>query len=248
MYDDRAEKIAYDPSNLPDKIVENKNHTRKYTEIIKHLDFKEGSNVMGVGCGTGPYIAYLSSLNKHPLIIASDISPKILFQAKKRVEYEGIKDSVQYIACDMQFCLFKEGSFDNIIATQVIEHVPDDEKGLNELNRTLKKDGMLIVSTDNKANYISKVLDFPLEIACKVLRIKRGFLFYHREYLSNEFRNKIEMANFKVLKFSTFRFSLPYPFYKVRWLVKIIDVTEKVLIKFPFFHKWGDILIADVKK
>ena len=85
MYDERAEKAPYDPSDLSKRIVGNKNPTRKYAEIIKHLDFKDGSNVIEVGCGTGPYIAYLPSLNKHPPIIASDIPPKTLIQARRRV-------------------------------------------------------------------------------------------------------------------------------------------------------------------
>ena len=248
LYDERADEIAYDSSDPSQKIVGIKNPSRKFEEIIKHLDFKDGGNVIEVGCGTGPYVAYLSSLNKHPLIIASDISPKILLQAKKRVEYEGIKDSVQYVACDMQFCPFKDNFFDNILATQVIEHVPDDEKGLDELYRILKKDGLLIISTDNKKNYISKILDFPLKITCIILGIKREFKFYHRDYSPIEFKKKIEMMDFEVLKFSTFRFSLSYPFYKIKWLVKPIDIVEKILIKLPFFHKCGDIIIAECKK
>jgi SAM-dependent methyltransferase len=44
---------------------------------------------------------------------------------------------------------FKEGFFDCVICTAVMEHVPDQKKVLLDFNRVLKKGGMLIITTPN---------------------------------------------------------------------------------------------------
>lgn len=244
IYDERAAEVAYDPSK---KLTEGK-HPRKYAEIIKYLDFEKNSNVIEVGCGTGPYITYLSKLNKHPLIVASDISPKILLEARKRVENEGNKEVVCFVACDMESLPFKNGSFDNILATQVIEHLFNDEKGLEELYRILKRDGVLIISTDNRNNYVSRIIELPVELFKSIFKLRRTFWEYpHRDYLPKDFKSKVERF-FAVRKFSTFRFSLPYPFYKIKIAVQLINLIEYVLIKLPLFKYCGDIIVIEARK
>jgi ubiquinone/menaquinone biosynthesis C-methylase UbiE len=41
---------------------------------------------------------------------------------------------------------FKDGTFDKIICSEVLEHVVDDEEGVRELVRVLKDGGVLAVS------------------------------------------------------------------------------------------------------
>lgn len=53
------------------------------------------------------------------------------------------------ILADAQFLPFKEGSFDTIVAGEVIEHLTDPSFLLKEARRVLKSDGKLIVTTPN---------------------------------------------------------------------------------------------------
>lgn len=51
-------------------------------------------------------------------------------------------------------------SFDLILCTEVIEHIPDSQRALNEMRRLLKPGGVLILSTPQRYS--------PLELAAKV--------------------------------------------------------------------------------
>lgn len=48
---------------------------------------------------------------------------------------------------DIRSLPFDEGSFDTIICTEVLEHVPEPEKAVNELYRVLSKNGKLVLTT-----------------------------------------------------------------------------------------------------
>ena len=57
-----------------------------------------------------------------------------------------------------------ERTFDLIIASEIIEHVPDDTKALQALFRLLKKKGILVLTVPNKwqpRNRIRKILGMP---------------------------------------------------------------------------------------
>jgi SAM-dependent methyltransferase len=48
---------------------------------------------------------------------------------------------------DIRALPFGEGAFDTIICTEVLEHVPEPEKAVNELYRVLSKNGTLVLTT-----------------------------------------------------------------------------------------------------
>ena len=57
---------------------------------------------------------------------------------------------------------FAENTFDMVVSTQVIEHVPDDHNFIKEINRVLKPCGITIVSS--------------------VAKLRFGFYFYRSRY------------------------------------------------------------------
>ena len=46
-------------------------------------------------------------------------------------------------ACEIPF---KDGSFDSVLCTEVLEHLPDPDKAISEIKRVLRKDGYLYVT------------------------------------------------------------------------------------------------------
>jgi ubiquinone/menaquinone biosynthesis C-methylase UbiE len=242
IYDERALEVAYNPESAKE------NTSRKYLEIIKYLNFSKNTNVIEVGCGNGPYIAYLSKKNTHSLIVGADISIKILHETRKRLMYEGNSELVDLVACQMEYLPFKPRSFDNILNTQVIEHLLDDRQGLKELSRIIKADGLLIISTDNKINYFSRFFDFPFKIIKNCFKIKKTIWKYpHYDYTPKEFSHKVGEF-FKIISISTFRCSLPYPLNHWLLLVSFVDCIEKILIKIPRLSQYGDIVIIKAIK
>ena len=51
------------------------------------------------------------------------------------------------ICCDLHLLNSHDNSFDTIIATEVLEHLYDPQKAIDNIHKTLKKDGTCILST-----------------------------------------------------------------------------------------------------
>lgn len=105
-----------------------------YYDIIKY--FKNKDNVLDVGCGTG----WIGRHLKH--VTGIDNSPEAV---KRAAKYE--KTVLQDLTKKLKF---KKEYFDGIIAKDVIEHLKKPVFLLKELNRVLKKKGIIFVSVPTK--------------------------------------------------------------------------------------------------
>ncbi len=75
------------------------------------------------------------------------------FQSRTDIQYTAIdlepdayNYSVNTIAMDLTDLKFEDNSFDVIICSHVLEHVPDDTKAMREIHRVLKADGWAILN------------------------------------------------------------------------------------------------------
>src|SRR3989338_10990816 len=53
---------------------------------------------------------------------------------------------------------FRENSFDTIVAGEVLEHLPNPEKFMQECRRVLRSGGIVIISTPNRNALINRLL------------------------------------------------------------------------------------------
>lgn len=106
--------------------------TRK--SLLKNITLA-GKNITGktldVGCGTKPYEKYFNSTEYIGLEIETTIHRGY---NKADVFYKGGKFP------------FKNGEFDSIVTNQVLEHVFVPDLFLSEINRVLKKGGILLLT------------------------------------------------------------------------------------------------------
>src|SRR3989344_1640514 len=103
---------------------------KRIKEFSKTL--KPGSSILDAGAGHSPYKKYFSHCN----YVAADF-----------VEHDKKGDNFQInIICDLEKLPFKNNTFDAIINTWVIEHIPNPEKMLNELKRVLKPNGKIFIA------------------------------------------------------------------------------------------------------
>ena len=85
---------------------------------------------------------------------------------------------------------FPENSFDIILSSHVIEHVPDDIKAFNEAYKVLKKGGRLLISTPNRKRLARCVIE--------LFKGERKFPYWEheREYIRNDLVKLIEGSSF----------------------------------------------------
>lgn len=210
---------------------------------IGQLDFSFGD----AGCGNGIYLKYIS--DKYPVarLNGFDFSQTIVAIAKKNAP------QAEIISGNLEDAPYGDEFFDIILCTQVIEHLLDDKQGLAELYRLLKPDGYLVISTDNKNNLVSRFLNLPIKLLSLPYRLLKKLLpnkkyFPHKSYKIGEFTNLIMTQPFTIEKISTFRFSLPWPLYKINLFNKLINQIETLTINKNFFRNNGDIVVALCKK
>jgi SAM-dependent methyltransferase len=108
-----------------------------------------GGHVLDVGCGCG-YGAHYLGTSGADLVVGFDLSSEAIRYAKER--YGG--PNVQFAVMDTYSLAF-DGAFDLVTCFEVIEHVEFPERALREIHTVLTKDGVLLISTPNKLNYVA---------------------------------------------------------------------------------------------
>lgn len=126
-----------------------KHHLYNFSLSKKYI---KGKKVLDIGCWTGQIETLSVKIAKK--MIGIDPNDFAIIQAKKLVP------KAQFKTASALSLPFRENSFDTVLFFEVIEHLPDnsESKVLSEINRVLKPDGYLIMSTPNN-NFFSIILD-----------------------------------------------------------------------------------------
>jgi SAM-dependent methyltransferase len=112
---------------------------------MKYLDLKRGERVLDAGCGIG-YYSFELATKFGCEVDGVDIDTDDIEIAKKIGDMTRVMNA-NFKVCDISELNFPDNTFDEIILSEVLEHVRDDKKILNELHRVLKPHGHLIIST-----------------------------------------------------------------------------------------------------
>ena len=119
-------------------------------EAINFLD--KGNMLLDVGCGEGTFAKLAAKNYNH--IYGIDLCFRALTSANNK--------SIQVIKGNLnkEGISFQDGSFDAVTCLDVIEHVFDPVALLLEINRVLKKNGVLILTTPNVRfiEFVSSIL------------------------------------------------------------------------------------------
>lgn len=113
--------------------------------IINHVP-QNSKHILDVGCGKAWVAKHFTA--KKVAVCSMDISPLNTAKALQKFpsEYHWA------VVADAYQLPFKENTFDSIITSEVIEHVPDPQTFIASLLKVLKPDGTLIVTTPYKEN------------------------------------------------------------------------------------------------
>ncbi|GAG05343.1 unnamed protein product, partial [marine sediment metagenome] len=111
-------------------------------------------------------------------------------------------------------------SLDLVVASHVIEHVPDDLKAINETHKVLKKGGVAIVSTPNISRMSRLFLD--------LVQGKREFPWWEhqREYSLKSLTQLFERSRFAKFEILPVAFGVHFDICKKRKKFMFIALRE----------------------
>jgi SAM-dependent methyltransferase len=105
-------------------------------------------------------------------------------------EQKKFKGSYHLLIADVKKLPFKDGSFDKIICSEVLEHIPEDKSAVEELVRVLSKDGAIGISVPHY---------FAESICWKLSGDYYGFPGGHiRKYKTQELLNLVDSTGLAV--------------------------------------------------
>ena len=148
-----AEKIKNEYRNREESSMETKKnrafplwryaHEAEYHSIAAHIPSK--SAVLDNGCGDGTLAILLAK--KGAAVTACDISEGNITKAKAHAEAAGVAHAIRFVVADAENIPFKNDSFDWVVSSHVLEHIPHFEKGLSEIRRVTKKNAVIAMPT-----------------------------------------------------------------------------------------------------
>jgi ubiquinone/menaquinone biosynthesis C-methylase UbiE len=149
-------------------------HARKSPiQFFAPLALRPGLNVLDVGCGTGDFLRLLAPIVSRGKAVGLDVSETMIAEAVQR-SAENFKN-LSFQAGSALELPFQAGSFDRVLATQVLLHIPDPWIALEEMKRVLAPSGLICVSEIDWGAMVVQSSDNELgrrfsDLACRELR------------------------------------------------------------------------------
>lgn len=172
--------------------------------IIVELGLPSDAPILDIGTSTGPNLRMLKTLGFHN-ITGIDKSPRaVRFCAKK-----GLGKVLLGDICRLPF---DDGSFQLVLATDILEHVEDDLLALRQIHRVLAPGGTVLITTP----------------AFKCIWGMQDDISHHkRRYLIRPLVQRLKQAGFISRESFYFNYLLFFPIWATRHLIRILGIRLK---------------------
>ena len=172
--------------------------------IVRYLfakQFIKDKVVLDIASGVGYGTRILAENVKR--IIGVDISKEAIEYAKRNYACK----NCEFLVGDAEKLNFEDKSFDVVVSFETIEHLKNYKKFLEEIRRTLKDNGLFIVSTPNKEIYPPGNPFHIKEFSEKEFKteLQKLFKFISLEYQNNFINNIIYKKSLYINNLETFR-------------------------------------------
>lgn len=120
---------------------------QRQKRVLSMLGSIRETSVLDIGCGNARDLTELASVNRY--VVGVDISKGMLRDGQRKVREIGLEDRVDLVLASATNLPFKSNSFQAGICSEVIEHIPDYGKAIDEAARVLEEKGVIVFSTPN---------------------------------------------------------------------------------------------------
>jgi SAM-dependent methyltransferase len=121
---------------------------RRVRVVLEYLEIAPGDRVLDCGCGLGWFLKVIGELTECSLF-GTDFDV-----ARLRTAAKEMGGRAPVAASDILGMPYGDATFDKIVLSEVLEHVPDDRSALLEVKRILKPGGLVAITVPNH--------DYPL--------------------------------------------------------------------------------------
>ncbi len=105
-------------------------------------ELRQGDRVLDLGCGAGTFSRVIADAGAGP--VGVDVAQAAIDRARR--QYPDLEFRLAPIDGPLPL---PDGAFDLVWASEVIEHVADTQRWLEEIRRVLKPPGRLLITTPN---------------------------------------------------------------------------------------------------
>lgn len=188
----------------------NKSKTRRFNEIIKFLKNKRIKKALDVGCGP------------ESILLNLNINEKVVMDLQEKIDNK----DVRYIQKDVSNGI-PEKNFDVIMAFELIEHLLDTDKFLEDCYNSLNQEGYLILSMPNLIS-LKIILSLIFNKQPLLVTYYNDDIGHIRHYTPNALKKQLEKHNFKIIKLYSKYYASKNPLATV--LEKIIPLRNSCLL------------------
>ncbi len=236
-------------------------HETEYTSIVEHVP--AGTAALDNGCGDGTLAIMLAK--KGVMITACDISEYNIAKAKRHAVEAGMENKIRFVMADAENLPFEDSSFDWVISSHILEHLPSFEKGLAEVRRVTKSKAVIALPTclnpcaavilgEDVFWEISRWSPFAWFVGCGRILANLGSAGVDEGYRGNKalphiwryphvMRKELRRGGFEITAFQASSLCLPY-------FPRLIPLAKKMerFRDYPFLRNCGYGSIAVLKK
>lgn len=112
--------------------------------ILEYLDIQPGDRVLDCGCGLGWFLAVAGTLYDCALF-GADVDPDRLARAAREVSPRS-----HLTVASAGRLPFREGTFEKVVLSEVLEHVADDAGVMREVWRVLAPGGLVAITVPHR--------------------------------------------------------------------------------------------------
>jgi SAM-dependent methyltransferase len=174
---------------------------RLFAKLIRKCELPADARVVDIGTGTGANLRLLKQIG-FTNVTGIDPSP----DAARWCAEKGLGD---VRSGDVRALPLPDQSVDLVIATDVVEHVDDDQAAVAEIYRVLRPGGIVLFT----------VPAFP-----SLWGLQDEVSQHHRRYRMRQFLKIIDVAKFQVTNKFHFNYILFSPIFLARQLIRILRI------------------------